>query len=406
MKIAILSTCYAKQIDEIYKKHAFLHDLDYEEQVNTILKISGSFLYYWKKYSKNSDFVIKVYCHDLYHLFRNSNCVENNSSASSSEDLFIKSIESFSPKILFIFSPHYYKDLANHVRDKVSSIKKIVSWYGADQGDEKKTFSHHDLVLSNSKVLRDRLISSGLKSEILNHAFEPSMYDEILKNNPNVMNRKNKIVFTGTLGLENPDHHLRYKSLEQLSQSVPLEMFSGDKPYQKTKKQFFIEYRYNIANKLLEILNKHTPSRVKSWADARNQPSFPQTLPSCVVQSLYNAVYGKEMLEKLSSYTICFNNHNSATGDSACNMRLFEATGMGCCLLTDHKSDISSIFEPDLEVITYKTTSEAIDKAKYLLDNPKTTKQIAEAGQQRTFTEHTTKNQVEKLVFYLKNLLN
>ena len=55
------------------------------------------------------------------------------------------------------------------------------------------------------------------------------------------------------------------------------------------------------------------------------------------------------MLEKLFEYKICFNNHNRATGDSACNMRLFEATGMGCCLLTDHKSDLNTLFEPNVE---------------------------------------------------------
>ena len=87
-------------------------------------------------------------------------------------------------------------------------------------------------------------------------------------------------------------------------------------------------------------------------------------------------------------------------------MRLFESTGMGCCLLTDHKSDIQSIFEPDIEVVTYKTPSEAIDKAKYLLKNPNAAQKIAKAGQQKTFLEHTTDKQVDHLVYYLKNLWN
>jgi hypothetical protein len=59
--------------------------------------------------------------------------------------------------------------------------KKSGGWYGANQGDEKKTFSIYDLVLTNSKILRDRLISLGLKAEILQHSFEKSIYGEILR---------------------------------------------------------------------------------------------------------------------------------------------------------------------------------------------------------------------------------
>ena len=40
-----------------------------------------------------------------------------------------------------------------------------------------------------------------------------------------------------------------------------------------------------------------------------------------------------------------FKLHNQHTGNNACNMRLFEATGLGCALLTDAKDDLSEYFE-------------------------------------------------------------
>ena len=87
-------------------------------------------------------------------------------------------------------------------------------------------------------------------------------------------------------------------------------------------------------------------------------------------------------------------------------MRLFEATGVGCCLLTDHKSDICSIFEPDVEIVTYSSAEEAISKAKYLIADPKSTQKIALAGQKRTLSGYTAEKQVDHLVYHLKNLWN
>jgi len=67
---------------------------------------------------------------------------------------------------------------------------------------------------------------------------------------------------------------------------------------------------------------------------------------------------------------------------------------------------VAASFEPDIEVVTYKTPSEAIDKAKYLLKNPNAAQKIAKAGQQKTFSEHTTEKQVDQLAHHLKNLWN
>jgi len=70
-------------------------------------------------------------------------------------------------------------------------------------------------------------------------------------------------------------------------------------------------------------------------------------------------------------------------------MRLFEATGVGSCLVTDHKKNIKDLFEPDHEVITFKTDIEAVAKIRWLIEHPEKRREIASAGQQRTLKEHT-----------------
>ena len=78
------------------------------------------------------------------------------------------------------------------------------------------------------------------------------------------------------------------------------------------------------------------------------------------------------MLETLSKYSMALNYHNHHTGDCACNMRLFEATGVGCALLTDYKTDLSNYFDEGNEIVqSYKSYSDLIEKINFMTNNPK-----------------------------------
>ena len=94
------------------------------------------------------------------------------------------------------------------------------------------------------------------------------------------------------------------------------------------------------------------------------------------------------MYQKLYESSITFNNHIDISSQYASNMRLYEATGVGTCLLTDWTPDLFELFEPDVEVVTYKTVDEAIEKVRYLLVNDNERKEIAAKGQRRTLEKH------------------
>lgn len=86
-------------------------------------------------------------------------------------------------------------------------------------------------------------------------------------------------------------------------------------------------------------------------------------------------------------------------------MRLFEATGVGSCLLTDAKENLPSLFEPDYEVVTYASSEECIEKAKWLLENPEKREMIAQAGQKRTLSHHTFEKRAISLTALLDKYL-
>lgn len=76
---------------------------------------------------------------------------------------------------------------------------------------------------------------------------------------------------------------------------------------------------------------------------------------------------------------------------------LFEATGMGVCVLTDTGRNMMDLFEVDSEVVTYSSTSEAIFKANYLLQNLLKAEEIAAVGREKTLTKHTTAHRCEQI---------
>jgi spore maturation protein CgeB len=91
------------------------------------------------------------------------------------------------------------------------------------------------------------------------------------------------------------------------------------------------------------------------------------------------------------------NTHIDASAHSASNMRLYEATGVGSCLLTDWKNNLADLFEPGTEVVTYRSAAECIDKARYLLAHDEQRQRIAAAGQARTLRDHTVAQRVAQL---------
>lgn len=77
-------------------------------------------------------------------------------------------------------------------------------------------------------------------------------------------------------------------------------------------------------------------------------------------------------------------------------MRLFEATGVGTCLLTDWKENLSSLFDVDREVVTYRSTEECLERMHYLQNNPDVCSAIAQAGQKRTLRDHTFAHRAQR----------
>jgi len=91
--------------------------------------------------------------------------------------------------------------------------------------------------------------------------------------------------------------------------------------------------------------------------------------------------------------------------DVANNMRLYEATGVGTCLVTEHKANLTEMFEPGREVVVYEDEADCVEKVRHSLSHESERRAIAEAGQARTLREHTYAARMEELLEMLQSRL-
>jgi spore maturation protein CgeB len=116
--------------------------------------------------------------------------------------------------------------------------------------------------------------------------------------------------------------------------------------------------------------------------------------------------FGLEMLNGIAATKVTLNVHADASIRFASNMRLFESAGAGGCLLTDWKENIPRLFEPDKEIVTYRSFEECIDKIRWLVARPAECEAIGRAAQQRVLREHTYRHRAERLAEIVRSALS
>lgn len=404
MKIAFLSSIYPKHCEGIYTKHPSLKNKNYIDQYMIIKKEAISAMGSWDEYLKDYSIKSHIFCRNNTYM-QTAWCSENGFTPSSHDqefEILCEQVKRFDPDILFCFSPSYYiqQNRIVHLKSLLKKRVMSIAWYGSPEGEE-NTFRCFDLVLTNSHELKSRLNKIGIKSEQLNHAFEPKTLAHIKKHNDKI----SKVVFIGSINKHSGVHRERTELLENIAKTgISLDIFSEITPHKHSEILYhnLLELRSWTAQKLKSYFKEN--SKIAYWSNYQNLPPKPLTYESRFMKMVKSPRYGLEMLDTLSTYSISFNGHIEHTGSYSCNLRLFESTGVGCCLLTDNKKGLSELFKEDTEIVTYQSKEEALEKARFLMDNPKVANEIAQRGQKKTLSAHTTKNQVAQFVKYLKAL--
>jgi hypothetical protein len=261
------------------------------------------------------------------------------------------------------------------------------------------------------RVYRDR----GIECELMYHGFNDRV-PELLAEQPTVR-RQHRLTFVGSSGIGyGKDQRDRYWTLMRLLRESEITMFLNEPFVQPLSSLGGLAQRMLVNPGWLPAAGQlaRLPARTAIGSAFGEQAHYAMwrhrsdeelgkeetpTIPLCRVfpERCHDAVYGLDMYRTLQTSDVTFNIHtNGAFGDVG-NMRMYEATGVGTCLLTDTGPNISDLFDADREVVTYKSYPELLEKARYLLDHPAEAQRVAEAGRQRTLRDHTVRKRVEHI---------
>lgn len=317
-------------------------------------------------------------------------------------------IKSFRPEVLLIadYSTFTAAFLKN-IKRECASIRLILGWCGAPYNDS-SVFREWDVALSCVPEMVTDFRAKGIRSHHVNHAFAPRILNHLdLKSEPSV-----DFAFVGSILKQNQFHIERERLLLELIKSTNLRIWSDleHPPFKQRWNLLVRRQAHGIVaaargTGVSEQLLKRLPfvRKIAAW---KSPPIFEQYVDELIARRTRPPVFGIEMFQQLRDSRVVFNNHIDISPVSASNMRLFETTGVGSCLLTDWKENLSDLFEPDKEVLTYRSAAECVEKVKYILEHEDERRELAAAGQLRTLRDHTFDNRAARIDEIIRTALN
>lgn len=254
---------------------------------------------------------------------------------------------------------HYRPDvIVNHAIGELPSgfWKQLRSSFGLLVGQlaapipPSEDFHNYDLMLSSLPNFVSRFRLQGVKAELFRLGFDPRVLKLVGE-----IDRDISVSFVGSLSM---DHKGRMEWLERLCNHVD----------------------------------------VRVWG-----PGVAGLPANSAVRKAYQGeAWGAEMYRVLRRSRLTLNYHIGIAEDFANNMRLYEATGVGACLVTDWKQNLGEMFGPGKEVLAYKSTEECIELIRHHLDHDAERTAVANAGHDRTLREHTYLQRMQELVEIVK----
>lgn len=257
-------------------------------------------------------------------------------------------VQAFQPDIVIIGSMfNYYGQYLARIR---RMVRRVVAWIGV-RPPPMVDFSGIDFVLTSHESLQSTFRARGLRCERLLPAFEPS----VLAAGPTPP-RTIPVSFAGSLSWAHRD---RIRLLRSVMRSVPLDL--------------------RVSVPTVGVRSAIRPGFVPAFIAAR--PLLAASL---------DPVYGLQMYDVLRRSQIGLNVHIHDAAGLAGNMRMFETTGAGAVLVTEDAPNLSLLFEPEAEVVPYRSVSDLVGQVRALLADDARRERIALGGQARTLRDHST----------------
>lgn len=280
------------------------------------------------------------------------------------QDIIRAQISHYRPDVIYtmeiLFLPF---DMLRDLKKDFPFIRLILAQKGFPHAF--KELAQADLVYTCTPGIVRQFREHGIEARLLYHSFDHTILDALPV--PQSIPQQWPCGFIGSSGYGYPNHSFRYNLLAEL--------------FEKT-----------ILKGWLHELEPNRPVEAKPLASLYPKQVNPPR-------------FGLEMYKLLMSCGVVLNIHTDAAESYVGNMRLFEATGVGACLLTDNGTNMAELFEEGIDVVTFSSSEECINKLNELLENESLRKEVAQSGQRKTLNKHTLMNRCEQIHNEVSSLL-
>lgn len=343
-------------------------------------------------------------------------------------DVLIEQLKVLRPDVIYIQGGAFQRidrNVRRSIRENVPSVKFVVGFWGDEltgEGNYRKTFSGVDCVFAASRGYQTLIRNGGIRSELLGWGFDPGIANRVLPCGEKSKSRE--IVFVGATGFGCDLHRGRYEDLLRLMNGTDLQIWADENTLVQQKKKnakkrhtdsrrsagFWISRVFSTLP--IALLQRIRNSRFTDWKVAKiidaevdkragriaKGEYFINKQPVCLhyPARCHPAVYGEEYYALIENSRIVVNRHRDEDADGP-NIRVFEVTGLGSCLVTDRVTNLSDFFVPDHEFVGFSCVEEAFEKIKFLSENPDQRRSISQAGALRVQQDHTIRKKCEQI---------
>lgn len=372
---------------QLYVDYPELKTLPYDKQCKEILNgfyaYSGSFSQAMKQLGNDcSELIYDLEC--LQKQWAKENNIFLEEGKHWQQKIIAEQLKKIQPDVVYIQGISTIDSIyIESIREKLPNLKLIVQYSGFPTGWDR--IDPNALLLVGTPYMVKQANDNRLDAHLVYHSFDPSILQNINEDN----HKRYDFTFVGSSGFGFGDgHKSRYWDLLKLSYNTPLELWIDER--ELLRKECDVN-PFKIA--LLED-NYYNDLNYQ----VQDYPTAPCKLSYLLTPEKKHApVHGLDYFQLLNDSNMTFHRHTDQAFGFSGAMRLFEATGVGACLITDHTPNISELYDVDSEIVTYTNLDECVEKVNYLLENPKEMRAIAKAGQQKTLTQHTIKHRCEHI---------
>lgn len=182
-----------------------------------------------------------------------------------------------------------------------------------------------------------------------------------------------------------------YKNVRYLPYAA--DMVPSDKPLQCQIKKYPVSFIGNYYPEREEYFTKIANEGFYLWGE-----KFWKT--TSLVSNYQGICQYSKVKDILSETRICANLHYQTKSNGA-NLRVYEATAAGACLLTDYKKDLEKMYDFGKEIVAYNGIKDFTKKLDFLIGKDELTRKIGQNGYKRTKNEHTYVHRIKDLLKFV-----